>query len=65
MNDQDREDLESLDEIYNSSGLGEALKDGAYGYDFNDKEIQEAFNQANLAATIIDKAYNRLIGMED
>lgn len=64
MNEQNREDLDSLGEIYDSTGLGEALKDGAYGYDFNDEELQNAFSQAKEAVKVIGKVYRRLLAME-
>lgn len=64
MNEEDREDLESLDEIFDAIGLGEALKDGAYGHSFNNKELTLAFEQAKNATNIIQQEYDRLLDME-
>lgn len=65
MNEEDREDLESLGEIVDAIGLGEALKDGAYGYSFNSEELTLAFEQAKNATSIIQQEYVRLLDMEN
>lgn len=65
MNEFDKKDLDSLGEIFDAIGLGEALKDGAYGFAFNDEELTNSFKQAKLAAFNINRIYESLLDMED
>lgn len=60
---EQKHDLEALEEIYNSSGLSSAMKDGAWGYEFYDEDLQEAFLNASEAGQKIENIYDKLLNM--
>lgn len=61
LNEQEKQDLESLEEIYDATGIGQALIDGAYGHSFNDEELSAAFKQAKEAFEKIDEKYSEML----
>lgn len=61
LNEQEKQDLENLEEIYDAVEIGQALQDGAYGYEFNDEELAAAFKQAKEAFEKIDGKYSEML----
>lgn len=64
LTDEQKQDLESLSEIYDAIGIGQGLEDGAYGYRFNDEELSNAFEQSKKSADLIQRKYIGLMTLD-
>lgn len=56
MTKEQKEDLETLSEIFNGVGFSTSLTDGsAHSYSFNDKEIEQSYKEIDKHVKIIQK----------